>query len=333
MSASLSQRRSFGQWVDRWWATTVNLRPNTRVAYERTLRLHLRPALERYPLASIDVLAVRTWLAKLEADGVGPSVRAKSYRLLNRIMSAAVEARYIPSNPCVVKGASTEPVPALRIATPAQVTALSEAVPACFKALVLVAAYGGLRWAELLGLRRRHVDLARGTVTVVEQLVEVSGQFLFGPPKSRAGQRTVTLPTVAVKALTDHLARWTADGPDALVFRGQRGGTPRRGRFHATVWRPATIEAGVPGLRFHDLRHTAGTLATAAGATLREVMDRLGHSSAAAAIRYQHARAERDAALARSLDELLADEASGTDVARDGHTDDDGPPDEDSSAA
>ena len=116
----------------------------------------------------------------------------------------------------------------------------------------------GVALGELAGLRRKRVDLERGTVTVAEQLLEVNGAFSLGPPKSAAGRRTVTLPAVVVE-----------------------------------------------GLRVHDLRHTAGTLATAAGGSLREVMDRLGHSTTVAAVRYQHVMADRDAAIARELNRLI----------------------------
>ena len=91
-------RTTFGEWADRWLDSTVNLRANTKAGYRSILR-HLRPAFGSYPLARIDVLAVRTWLAKLEADGVGQATRAKPYRLLARILGAAVEARYLAVNP------------------------------------------------------------------------------------------------------------------------------------------------------------------------------------------------------------------------------------------
>ena len=181
--------------------------------------------------------------------------------------------------------------------------------------MILVAAYGGLRWGELAGLRRRRVNLDEGTIVVAEQLLEVRGAFTFGPVKTRAGNRTVTLPAVAAIALDAHMRRWTKPGPDALVFLGPRGTYLRRSNFHRRVWLPATKKAGVPKLRFHDLRHTAGTLATVAGATLREVMERLGHSSTAAAIRYQHVLTDRDAAVVRSLDRLITS-GNGTHVAR-----------------
>jgi integrase len=193
----------------------------------------------------------------------------------------------------------------MRIATVDQVAVIAERVPARYRALVLVAAFGGLRWGELAGLRRKRVDLERGTVTVAEQLLEVNGAFSVGPPKSAAGRRTVTLPAVVVEALAEHLARYTAKSPEAYVFLSSQGRHLRRSNFNRRVWQPATRAAGVEGLRVHDLRHTAGTLATAAGGSLREVMDRLGHSTTVAAVRYQHVMADRDAAIARELNRLI----------------------------
>jgi len=112
------------------------------------------------------------------------------------------------------------------------------------------------------------------------------------------------------------------------VFSAERGGPIRRSNFTRRVWIPATRAAGVEGLRFHDLRHTAATLAVAAGASTRELMVRMGHSSSAAALRYQHVMAGRDAAIAAALDELVqaasarsedsAAAGSGTRVARTG---------------
>ena len=174
-----------------------------------------------------------------------------------------------------------------------------------FRALVLVAAYTGLRWGELAGLRVKRVDLLHRQITVAEQLLEVRGRLAFGPPKTGAGLRTVTLPTVAAEALAEHLSLYAEAGPDGLVFSAERGGPIRRSNFTRRVWMPTTRAAGVEGLRFHDLRHTAATLAVAAGASTRELMVRMGHSSSAAALRYQHVMTGRDAAIAAGLDELV----------------------------
>ena len=298
-------RTSFGEWADRWLESTVNLRANTKAGYRIILRRYLLPAFQSYPLARIDVLAIRTWLARLEAEGVGQATRAKAYRLLARILGAAVEARYLAVNPCSIRGAASDGTSEMQIATVEQVAAIAEQLPPRYRALVLVAAFGGLRWGELAGLRRKRVDLERSTVTVAEQLVEVNGAFSVGPPKSAAGRRTVVLPDAVVAALAHHLIHYTAQSPDALVFLSSQGKPLRRSNFNRRVWQAATRAAGVKGLRVHDLRHTAGTLATAAGGSLREVMQRLGHSTTVVAVRYQHVMAERDAAIARELNRLI----------------------------
>ena len=166
----------------------------------------------------------------------------------------------------------------------AQVAALAEAIDPRYRALVLVAAYGGLRWGELVGLRVRRVDLLHGRVTVAEQVAEVNGRLIPGPPKTEAGRRTVTLPAVAAVALAEHLAEFAEPGPEGLVFPAPEGGYLRRSNFSRRSWRPATRAAGVEGLRFHDLRHSAATLALAAGANTRELMERMGHTSPAVAL-------------------------------------------------
>jgi integrase len=180
-------RTTFAAWAARWQATTVNLRPNTRAAYANLLHRYLLPALGPTPLAELDPMAVRTWLAGMEAAGVGVSTRAKSYRLLSRVLGVAVESGYLTRNPCTVKGAASDRTAEMRFATVDQVAALAEAVRPCFKALVLVAAYTGLRWGELAGLRVRRVDLLHRTITVVEQLTEVRGSSPSGRPRRRPG--------------------------------------------------------------------------------------------------------------------------------------------------
>jgi integrase len=135
-----------GQIAARWEATTVNLCANTRAAYRNLLCRYLLPTFGPMPLADLDAMAVRAWLAKLERDGVGASTRAKAYRLLSRILCTAVESGYLARNPCTIRGAAAEPAPEMRFTTVAEVAALADAIPRWFRALVLVAASTGLRW-------------------------------------------------------------------------------------------------------------------------------------------------------------------------------------------
>jgi len=155
-------RITLAEWAKRWQQTTTNLRPTTRDLYAYLLRRFLLPTFGKAALSSIDVLAVRSWLSNLQAQGVSASTRAKAYRLLSRMLGAAVEAGYLLRNPCTVKGAGQERAAEMRFATVAQVGALAEAIDPRYRALVLVAAYGGLRWGELVGLRVKRVDLLHG---------------------------------------------------------------------------------------------------------------------------------------------------------------------------
>ena len=175
-----------------------------------------------------------------------------------------------------------------------------------FRALVLTAAFAGLRFGELAALTRERVDLDSGTIAVTETLVEVPGALLLGPPKSDAGRRAVAIPASLVPELDRHLATYVRPESDALVFTGTKGAPLRRSNW-SIKWRTACRAVGVQGLRFHDLRHTCNTLTAATGASTRELMHRMGHSSAAAALRYQHATKERDVVIARALDRIIKD--------------------------
>ena len=136
-------------------------------------------------------------------------------------------------------------------------------------------------------------------VKVRGSVAEVDGKFIEGPPKSEAGRRDVAIPAVIVPELQAHLDEHAQAGADGRVFVGPTGAIPRRTNFQAT-WRKAVEAAGVPGLHFHDLRHTGNMLA-AESASLRELMARMGHSSTRAALIYQHASRDRERAIAAAV--------------------------------
>ncbi len=176
--------------------------------------------------------------------------------------------------------------------------------PSASRRCTSASTYGGLRWGELVGLRRHQVNPLRSTVTVAEQVNEVNGHLTVGGPKTAAGVRTVTLPAFVMRALNEHLDSFAEPGQAGLVFPSPRGGYLRRSNFRRRFWLPALKATKLDGLRFHDLRHTATAFARAAGATTKELMERMGHASPAVAMRYEHVMAERDAEIARRLDQL-----------------------------
>jgi integrase len=171
--------------------------------------------------------------------------------------------------------------------------------------MVLLGAYCSLRLGELAGLRRNRVDLLHRTITVEEQAIELAGgRVVFGPPKTAAGRRVVAVPAELVEIIEEHLAAHVGIESDALVFTSPEGYPLRRTKFRFP-WATACAKAGITGLHFHDLRGSGATWAATAGATVRELMARLGHTTPAVALRYQHATLDRDHAIAEKLSALM----------------------------
>jgi integrase len=164
------------------------------------------------------------------------------------------------------------------VGTIPQLVALSELVALRFRALVLFAAFTGLRWGELVAVRRCDLDLDTGTVRISRKFAELrDGRRVAGPPKSAAGVRIIALPAMLVDAMKRHLAEFPAEDEE-LIFRGTLGAPLRRNNFRRSVrWSQSVVQAGLPaGFHFHDLRHTGNNLAAASGASTRELMHRMG---------------------------------------------------------
>ncbi len=294
---------AYAEWVDRWLAIKEpKLAPSTIELYRYLLCRHVVVCFGETPVGRITAVEVQAWLAELHRGDLSPNTVAKAYRVLKGTLDGAVEVGLIKQSPCTLKGAGTERDGEMQIATPEQVAALAQAVGPRWEAIVFVAAYSGLRWGELAGLRRCDIDTEADTLTVARKLSEVNGTLSFGPPKTAAGLRTVGIPSFVAQSLAAHVDLYAEDGDDGLVFPAGEGGPMRRSNFRRRVWVPATAEVGVSGLRFHDLRHTAATLAAAGGTSLRALMTRIGHASVAAALRYQHVLDGQDAQIVEYLE-------------------------------
>lgn len=303
------------------WLSERKLAPRTHEVYESIYHLNIKPYLGNLSLAEIKPATVRTWRTKLLKDGRPEGQAVKAYRILRAVfMTAVKEDELLKTNPCRIKGfdqfhTPERPVPKLQ-----QVRALAEEMPASFYALILLAAYSGLRWGELSALRRVDVDLEGGTVRVHRKLISVRGRLQFGPPKSEAGKRTVALPQAAVDVLKHHLQyNMITVNADELLFKGDKGAPLRASSFRRAVgWAEAIESAGLPeGFHFHDLRHLGNLLAAEAGASTRELMKRLGQSTVRAALAYQHATDKRDKEIAAAMDRRLASDHSEEDEEND----------------
>ncbi|MEJ7707299.1 MAG: tyrosine-type recombinase/integrase [Nocardioidaceae bacterium] len=295
----------FGGYALRWIDERPGLRPRTAYLYRWTYGRHLEPFFSEMLLSEIDPAMVRRWRKHLLEEGTSESMVAKGYRLLRAILNTAVEHdELIRRNPCRIAGAGTESPPERPILTTAQVFALADAMPDRFRAMIFLSTFASLRYGEVIALERRDLDLGNGTVRVRQTFIEVAGKgMVLGPPKSRAGLRTIALPKVLVKALRRHCDEYVDPDPESLVFTGPKGATVRRGDFNWLVgWSEAVSAAGVANLHFHDLRHTGNVLAAGAGVSTRDLMTRMGHDSMHAALIYQHATTRADRLIAAALD-------------------------------
>lgn len=296
----------FSSYAEEWLLDRV-LKVRTEELYRGLLVNHLLPTFGDSRLNEIDEAAVRRWRKeRLDAGPVadrpfGSVTVAKAYRLLHAILATAADDGMIRRNPCRIDGAGKEESPERGIPSLPVIFAVAAALPVRYRVLVLLATFGALRWGELAGLRRENIDLDACEVRVSTTYAELdAGGLVSQAPKSHAGLRTVAFPVELVPELRWHLERFSQPGRQGLVFVGPKGGRLRRSNFRP-IWHAATAKAGVPGLHFHGLRHVGGTLAAATGATLKELMARLGHSSPRAALIYQHATRDRDQAIAKAL--------------------------------
>jgi integrase len=155
----------------------------------------------------------------------------------------------------------------------------------------------------------RYGDLTAQTVRVSRQLVELrGGGFGFAPPKSDAGKRVVCIPAVIMPVIGEHVGHLSDGDPDGLIFTSPEGTPLRHSNFRQRVWLPALRSAGLPLIHFHDLRHTGNMLAAGAGAGLRELMERMGHSTTRAALTYLHPSDERQPVIADAMSKIGAGE-------------------------
>ncbi len=289
-----------------WWLENrPDLRPRTRVLYEGLLRLHIEPALGPCRFESLSPATVREWhTALVLSETPGPVTVAKAYRLLRSILNSAIADGFLTRNPCIIRGAGVERSPERPVATIEQVYALADAMGPRYRLMVLLATFCGLRLGEILALRRDRVDLLHRRIIVSEQRQELpDGTRFYGPPKTAAGIRSIALPPHLLEEVELHLDSLVGPEPDAFVFSGPRTNSLSRATFNPT-WQKARHQVGLDHLHFHDLRHTGNTLAAATGASTKELMARMGHASARAALIYQHASSERDVTIAEGLSAL-----------------------------
>ena len=331
IAARAAGAETFSSFATRWLpmhsaTRDRDLKPRTVAYYERLVKLLLTEFGDT-PLTAFDRRMVTSWYGGFERGH--PTQRRQAYQVLKMVMDAAVREEIITSNPCQVElvgssKAATRVVPA----TLDQLDILVQGMPERQRLMIQLATFCALRFGELTELRRKDVqrfvtdkgdryglNIERGVVRA-----STGGQtrIFVGTPKSDAGTRLVHVPPHPNAELADHLTRFVAPDHDALLFPARDGDNHLApSTFYGKA--PAPAKRGKPpkpghgfyrarhlagrdDLKFHHLRHTGAVLAAQTGAaTTADLMARLGHSTSAAAMRYQHTAEGRDAAIAELL--------------------------------
>ncbi|OBG84787.1 integrase [Mycobacterium sp. E802] len=305
---SAAQKRAAGElfapYANRWLENrTVKgrpLKPRTKAHYRSLLDDYLIPSFGSKQVRDITMQSVDRWYARTLKDK--PTMRAHAYALLRTILETArTRDRIIETNPCLVRGGGTvsrkvKPQPA----TLEQLAIATAAMPERMRLMVPLSAWCALRFGELVELRRSDIDVTNGVIRIRRAAVRVGGNWVVGDPKSEAGARDVAIPPHLMDMVNEHLEPLRRDD---LLFPAVSGGHMQPSTLYRW-WYKARDAAGRPDLRWHDLRHSGAVMAAMTGATLAELMARLGHSSPQAAMRYQHAAQGRDREIAAALSRL-----------------------------
>ncbi len=269
------------EWVE-VWTDAHDVGAATWARYRSHLDLHILPRFGDTPLSQISRMAVKGWVKDLNRRRA-PATVASILSLMSMVLGEAVEERRIPLNPCRKLRGVAPPRPERPWATAEQVNKIAGRATPADRVLIITAAYTGMRWGELAGLRRPNCKLDDARILIDRDhgaLHEVAGHLELGPPKTPAAVRDILLPTFLVQLLRTHL---DSHGNEH-VFVGHDAGLLRRSNFHRRTWRPATdgnptknIPPVVAGMHFHDLRHSHKTWLIEDGVPEVAQAKRLGH--------------------------------------------------------
>ncbi|KAA1243244.1 site-specific integrase [Mycobacterium simiae] len=308
------EKITFGAYASAWLAgRQVAGRPikaRTREHYQAILDDHVIETFGNRQIASITPKHVREWYAATLTDR--PTMRSHAYSLLRTIMGSAVNDELVEANPCRITGAGrARRVHKIRPASVEELAVLTGAMPDRLQLMVTLASWCALRFGETVELRRGDVDLSHEVIRVRRAAVRTKGgTFEVTTPKSDAGVRDVAIPPHIIPQIEDHLSKFVGSKRDSLLFPAQHGSHLQPSTL-TRHWYKARKAAGRDDLRWHDLRHSGAVLAAATGASLAELMARLGHSTPQAAMRYQHAAQGRDREIAALLFKLASNGGHG----------------------
>jgi integrase len=306
-----------GKYLDKWLEGSLRgaVRQSTFDRYEIAIRVHIKPILGRLKLTKIAPTHLAGFYQDKLAAGFAPASVTKLHVALHKALDQAVKWNMIPRNVAeVVKAPRPAPEEIRPLNREQTKTLLEVARGERFEALYMLAVTTGLRQGELLGLKWEDVDLQERVVRVRRTLARHKVRLVLGEPKTKRSRRTVQLTEAAVEALQGHFARQKVQRDllgdlyehQGLVFATQKGTLVNPTNLRKRSFEPLLEKAGLPALRFHDLRHTCATLLLSRNVNPKIVSEMLGHATIAITLdTYSHVLPNMQKGAARALEETL----------------------------
>jgi integrase len=260
-----------------WLMSRLDLSPKVRRGYEDNWRNRIEPRFGEWHVARIDHQAIQTWVNEMAGSGLSPRTLRWIHSVLKMSLDYAIDEGLLPSrNPAARTKFPPQRPTSHTYLTTGEVAALAHLCGGQGD-VVMILAYTGMRFGELVGLRVEDVDLTARRIRVKRSITQVGGKLVEGNPKSAAGRRSIPIPERVVPILSRRVAGRPPGQPAITSPTGFLLGLENWKR--ATRWRTAILEQGRPALRVHDLRHTYASLARRAGADLRLLQKTMGHAS------------------------------------------------------
>ena len=283
---------TFNEVANRWLESVPGKRKRSLQRDEGILDCHLRPVFGSRRMQSITRADVQLLVDKL-ATTHAPSSVLRSFSCLRAVFSFAEREEIVGRNPTRGTRLPRVSLTTRPVLDGDQVDRVAQALGPDQAPMLWLGVVLGLRWGEAAGLTVRRIDFLRQTITVAEQL---GRDLQLSRPKSDAGRRTLSAPAWLIDELAALLKRRGIDGTQAdhLVFTTAADRPWHYTSWRRDIWLPATKEAGLDGLRYHDLRSNAATALVAAGADIKTAQTRLGHANPAMTLAI-YARATADA--------------------------------------
>lgn len=314
------ERQTVAQFLDTWLADVVkpSVRPTTHRSYAGIVRLHLRPGLGHHQLTKLTPQHVQAFLNVKSTGKLTPRSVQYLRDVLRNALNQAVKWDLVPRNVATLVEPPRVEIYEPNFLTPVQArTLLATARGERLEALLAVALGMGLRQGEAMGLLWSDVDLVQGMLRVRRQLQRTGGTLQLVELKTGQSRRTLIMPPTVAKALQDHLdrqklerlaagAEWQESG---LVFTTGKG-KPLDARNVSRNFKRLIIKAGLPDLRWHDLRHSCASLLLAQKVPHKVVMETLGHSQISLTMRYSHMIPELQDLAADSMEQVLRNPAA-----------------------